>query len=82
MGTGLHRVWQQRLLAGQLEKQRGICPICTLQLSERHAVLDRFDRIGNFTPANVRALHVDCEALVLRRRAAGHGSSVMMEAAE
>ena len=51
-------------------------------LSEQHAVLDRFDRIGNFTPSNVRALHVDCEVLVLRRRAAGCTDSALKEAAE
>jgi len=70
------------LVADQLEKQRGLCPICTLPLFEQNAVLDRFDRIGNFTPANVRALHVGCEALVLRRRAAGWTASALIEAAE
>jgi hypothetical protein len=70
------------LVADQLEKQRGLCPICTFPLFDQYAVLDRFDRIGNFTPTNVRALHVDCEVLVLRRRGAGGMASAVMEAAE
>jgi len=82
MGTGLSRAWQQLLLADQLERQRGICPICTHRILKQQAVLDRFNPVGNFTPANVRALHVDCEALVLRRRAAGHTPNPMLEAAE
>jgi hypothetical protein len=82
MGTGLNRQWQQLLLAAQLERQRGICPVCTLRLSKLQAVLDRFDPTGNFTPANVRALHFDCEAMVLRRRAAARTAIPMMEAAE
>ena len=82
MGTGVNRTWQQLLLADQLERQKGICPVCTLGLSEQQAVLDRFDRIGNFTPANVRALHVNCEALVVRRRAAARTAVPLMEAAE
>jgi hypothetical protein len=82
MGTGLTRRWQQLLLADQLERQRGICPVCTHRILKQQAVLDRFNTTGNFTDANVRALHVDCEALVIRRRAAGHIASPMMEAAE
>ena len=70
------------LVADQLEQQHGKCPICTFPLFEPYAVLDRFDRIGNFTQGNVRALHVDCEALVLRRRAAGPTPSAVLQAAE
>jgi hypothetical protein len=82
MGTGRKRPWQQRLRAEQLKRQQGICPICSFPLSDTHAVLDRFDRIGDFTPANVRALHADCEALVRRRRAAGYASIATRQAAE
>jgi len=70
------------LVAEQLESQRGICPICRSPLSERHAVLDRFDRIGTLRPTNVRALHVNCEALVMRRRAAAWPSGAALEVAE
>ena len=82
MGAGRNNQWGKMLVANLLEKQGGICPICTFPLFEQQAVLNRFDRIGNFTPANVRALHVDCEALVLRRRAAVWVASAVMEAAE
>jgi hypothetical protein len=82
MRAGRNRQWGRMLVADQLEKQHGLCPICTFPLFERYAVLDRFDHIGNFTAGNIRALHVDCEALVLRRRAAGHAPSVVLEAAE
>ena len=82
MGTGRDRTWQQILLTAQLQNQRGGCAICGLRLAERYAVLDRFDRIGDFTQSNVRALHLDCEALVLRRRAARYGVNSAMEAAE
>jgi len=64
MGVGRIRQWRKMLVVDQLEKQRGMCPICRSPLSEHHAVLDRFDRIGNFMPANVRALHADCQVLV------------------
>lgn len=82
MGAGRYRQWGRMLVADRLKNQRGRCPICNYPLSERYAVLDRFDRIANFTPTNVRALHVDCEALVLRRRIAGCGASASLEAAE
>ncbi len=72
MGMGAHRRWQKLLLADQLKKQRGICPVCRHYLPEQQAVIDRHDRIGDFTPYNIRILHVDCQALVARRRAAGH----------
>jgi hypothetical protein len=72
MGTGHQRLWQRLLIADQLETQRGQCVICSEPLPEKGAVLNRFDGIGNFTPANVRAIHIDCEALVRRRRATGH----------
>lgn len=82
MGTGRDRTWQKLLLTAQLKSQRDVCAICGLPLYEQYAVLDRFDRIGGFTQSNVRALHVDCEALVLRRRAAGYVVNAAMEAAE
>lgn len=82
MRTGLHRRWQKLLLADQLKNQQGICPICAQYLPEHLAVVDRYDRIGNFTPSNVRALHVDCDALVTRRRAAGNTVNAIIEAAE
>lgn len=82
MGAGRYRQWGRMLVADRLEKQQGKCPICNSQLFERHAVLDRYDRVGDFTPENVRALHVDCEVLVQRRRAAGLLAPPMIEAAE
>ena len=82
MGRGPYRRWQKLLLADKWKKQRGICPICTYPLPEYLAVLDRHDRMGNFTQDNIRVLHADCEALVARRRAAGNGAHATMEAAE
>jgi hypothetical protein len=82
MGRGLYRRWQKLLLADQWKKQRGICPICTYPLPEYLAVLDRYDRRGNFAAGNIRALHADCVVLVARRRAAGQAAHAMMEAAE
>ena len=82
MGTRLDRTWQQLLLADQLEKQRGMCPICTFQLSHRDAVLNRANRTGNYLPDNVRALHADCEALVLRKRIEGDAARTVIAAAE
>jgi len=82
MGRGTYRHWRQLLLADQWKKQRGICPICAHPLPEDLAVIDRYDRLGNFTASNIRVLHVDCAALVARRRAAGNTANVMMEAAE
>ena len=81
MGNGLDRAWRKLLLAGQLHRQDFLCIICALRLSERHAVLDRIDWNGNFTLDNVRAVHVDCEATILRRRAAGRAAKPMREAA-
>ena len=70
------------LVADQLEKQRGLCPICTFPLFEQYAVLDRFNRIGNFTPSNVRALMSIVRHWCCHRRAAGRTASAVIEAAE
>ena len=82
MGRGIYRRWQALLLADQWKKQQGICPICDRHLPEHLAVVDRYDRSGNFTARNIRALHIDCAALVARRRAVGITAAVMMQAAE
>ena len=82
MRAAHYRTWLKLLLADQLARQHGLCPICTLELPERQAVLDRFNQATNFLPGNVRAVHIDCEALVLRRRAASRAAVPMMEAAE
>jgi len=64
------RLWVQMLKDRLIIRQGGRCRICAKVIFVEHAVLDRLDGIGNFTPENTRLVHVHCGILVRRRRTA------------
>ena len=70
MKVSRDRLWVQMLKNRLTVRQGGRCRMCSKVISVEHAVLDRLDGIGNFTPENTRLVHAQCEMLVRRRRAA------------
>jgi len=41
-------------------EQKGVCPICSKMLPEKHAVLDRYEAFGGYTAENTRLIHHEC----------------------
>jgi hypothetical protein len=61
----MHR---RALKAWKIGEQGGMCAICSKELAETSAVLDRLNTVGGYTPTNTRVIHADCELRIQAER--------------
>jgi hypothetical protein len=65
---------RRALKAHKLAEQRGLCAICSKELPESNAVLDRLNAMHGYSPENSRVIHAECDLRIaaedIRRLAA------------
>jgi hypothetical protein len=59
---------RRALKARKMGEQSGKCAICSEALPEKNAVLDRFNAVDGYTPANTRLIHADCDLRIQAER--------------
>jgi UTP:GlnB (protein PII) uridylyltransferase len=64
-GKPMHR---RALKARKMGEQGGRCAICSKELPEKNAVLDRLNAVDGYTPTNTRVIHADCELRIQAER--------------
>jgi UTP:GlnB (protein PII) uridylyltransferase len=64
-GKPMHR---RALKAWKIGEQGGMCAICSKELAETNAVLDRLNAVEGYTPTNTRVIHADCELRIQAER--------------
>lgn len=49
-------------------EQKGICPVCSQLLPEKHADLDRIEAFLGYTPENTRLVHHECHIAEMKEK--------------
>jgi hypothetical protein len=70
-GTPSHRAKLKRL---KMNEQDGKCSICSKQLPEKEAELDRFIAWKGYTPENTQLIHHECHRRQQQDRGFGFGN--------